>query len=114
MEHCMNCGEKLRGRADKKFCDDHCRVDHHNAKNKDRNNMLNEINSVLRKNAAILERLQASGIERLTKPMLLAADFDFNFFTHQYIGEEGDLYRYCYDLGYRIMDGDEIKIRKDE
>ena len=38
MEHreCLECGEPLKGRVDKKFCSDYCRNSHNNKVNKDR------------------------------------------------------------------------------
>ena len=52
---CLECGEKIVGRVDKKFCSDYCRNAHHNNLNKDRKNLVRNVNNLLRKNYRILE-----------------------------------------------------------
>ena len=46
---CPECGDKIIGRADKKFCCDACRNSHNNALNKDSKNLVRNINNRLRK-----------------------------------------------------------------
>lgn len=43
---CINCGEILNGRADKKFCDNHCRNQYNNQKNSDVNNLMRNVNNL--------------------------------------------------------------------
>jgi hypothetical protein len=47
---CPECGEKIRGRVDKKFCGDACRNSWNNKQNADANNFVRNINNSLRKN----------------------------------------------------------------
>ena len=58
---CPECGDKIIGRADKKFCCDACRNSHNNALNKDSKNLVRNINNRLRKNYRILESLNPDG-----------------------------------------------------
>ena len=51
---CLECGEKIVGREDKKFCSDGCRNAYNNKMNKDSNNLMRNINNKLRKNYRIL------------------------------------------------------------
>ena len=52
---CPECGEKIIGREDKKFCSDYCRNAFNNRLNKDSKNLIRNINNRLRKNYRILE-----------------------------------------------------------
>ena len=52
---CCECGDKIKGRSDKKFCNDACRSAHHNKKNKVVCSPQKKINSVLSKNRRILK-----------------------------------------------------------
>ena len=54
METCLECGEKIIGRSDKKFCNDACRNSYNNKQNKDSSNLMRNINNKLRKNFRIL------------------------------------------------------------
>lgn len=99
MEHCLDCESKLRGRTDKKFCDNNCRSHYNNSLYKERNDALKKINSILRKNNAILRKFDNHGITELTTNMLNAAGFNFNFFTHQLSSPSGQIYNCCYSYG---------------
>lgn len=104
MEYCLDCGKKLAGRVDKKFCDDHCRGHHNNRLSRGRNLILTDINSILKKNARILEKLNKNGITHLTYKSLALSGFNFNFFTHQVKETKGEVYNYCYNYGYHVID----------
>ncbi len=108
MEYCLDCGMKLKGRTDKKFCDSYCRNHYNNVLNKDRDAALKEINNILKRNEAILKRLNQNGVTKLTQNMLIAAGFDFNFFTHQVQDNAGETYNCCYHYGYRILSKEEL------
>ena len=54
MKTCLECGEKIVGREDKKFCSDGCRNAYNNKINKDSTNFMRNINNKLRKNYRIL------------------------------------------------------------
>jgi hypothetical protein len=112
MNNCLDCGGELKGRLDKKFCDDYCRGHYNNQLNKNKNLMLKEINSILKKNAAILQKLQEKGIRTFNQQMLMAAGFDFNFFTHQVYGEQGEIYHCCYNYGYCFISNTEIVLKE--
>jgi len=107
MEFCLDCGSKLIGRLDKKFCGDHCRSHYNNELNRDRNAALREINRILRGNAGVLERLTAQGINQLSYNMLKTTGFNFNFYTHQEV-YNGKMYFCCYNYGYHYVNDEEI------
>jgi len=51
---CLDCQEPLKGRADKKFCNDLCRNNYNNRLKSESNNLVRRINGILRKNRNIL------------------------------------------------------------
>ena len=52
---CLECGAKIVGRIDKKFCSDACRNAYNNRINKDSKNLIRNTNNRLRRNYRILE-----------------------------------------------------------
>ena len=67
---CEECGERVIGRADKKFCSDACRNAFNNALNKDNKNLVRNINNRLRKNYRILETLNTKDKTKVKKTTL--------------------------------------------
>ncbi len=105
-KRCPECGDKIIGRADKKFCGDACRNTHNNALNKDSKNLVRNINNRLRKNYRILESLNPNGKTKTTKEKLLRLGFNFEFFTNVYTTKTGSVYFYLYDQGYLALEND--------
>jgi len=101
---CLECGSKIIGRADKKFCSDQCRVTHNNRLNSDETNFMRNVNNVLRKNRRVLIDLNTTGKSRVSRDKLNEKGFDFNIFTSTYITKEGSIYHYCYEQGYLQVD----------
>ena len=64
MKTCLECGEKIVGREDKKFCSDGCRNTYNNKINKDSTNYMRNVNNKLRKNYRILT---ATNMDNKTK-----------------------------------------------
>ena len=79
---CLECGEKIVGREDNKFCSDGCRNAYNNKINKDSTNFMRNINNKLRKNYRILSEINTEGKSKTTRAKLLSKGFDFNFFTN--------------------------------
>ena len=100
MKTCLECGEKIIGREDKKFCSDGCRNSFNNKINKDSNNFMRNINNILRKNRRILAELNPTGKATVTKTDLLDEGFKFSYFTNEYKTKTGKVYRFCYEHGY--------------
>ena len=111
---CLECGEKIVGREDKKFCSDGCRNAYNNKINKDSTNYMRNINNKLRKNYRILSDLNAEGKSKTTKTKLLSKGFDFDFFTNILNTGTGNTYYFVYDQGYRYLDNDFYMLVKKE
>ena len=103
---CLECGDKIIGREDKKFCSDGCRNAYNNKMNKDSNNLMRNINNKLRKNYRILCELNPDEKSKTTKTKLLSKGFDFEFFTSMLTTKTGNIYYFLYDQGYRALEDD--------
>ena len=113
-KNCPECGDKILGRADKKFCSDACRNSHNNSLNKDNKNLVRNINNRLRKNYRILETLNKEEKTKTTKDRLLRLGFSFDYFTGIYTTKSGSVYYYLYDQGYLPLDNDfYLLVKKD-
>jgi hypothetical protein len=99
-KYCIDCGESLSGRADKKFCSDICRNSFNNKLNSDTNNYVRNINNVLRKNRRILGELNPKDKTTVHVDKLTEKGFMFSFYTHIYTTRKGDHYYFCYEHGY--------------
>ena len=103
---CLECGEKIVGREDKKFCSDGCRNAYNNKINKDSTNFMRNINNKLRKNYRILSEINTEGKSKTTRAKLLSKGFDFNFFTNILQTKTGNTYYFLYHQGYMLLDND--------
>src|SRR5437868_15191656 len=115
---CLACGKPLRGRADKRFCDDYCRNSYNNQLKSASNNLVRNINNALGKNRRILESLLSAGEEtaKANKEKLQRLGFQFKYMTHTYVTKTGKTYFYCYEYGYLPLENDWYLIvrRKEE
>ena len=111
---CLECGESMVGRIDKKFCGDGCRNTYNNRMNKDSKNLIRNINNRLRKNYRILESLNPNKKTKTSRAKLMALGFDFNYFTSTYITKAGTIYYFVYDQGYLPLENDFYALVKRE
>ncbi|MEE4198773.1 MAG: hypothetical protein V2I54_14130 [Bacteroidales bacterium] len=106
---CLECGEKIVGRADKKFCSDQCRNAYNNRLNSDTSNTVRNINNILRKNRRILAELnKQSDKTMVTRENMLTSGFNFTYHTHTYTTKKGDVYHFCYEQGYLFLPEKEL------
>lgn len=104
-KNCPECGEKIIGRTDKKFCSDQCRNTYNNRLNSDSSNTVRNINNILRKNLRILQKLnKQSDKTMVTKDTLLSNGFNFTYNTHTYTTKKGVNYHFCYEQGYLFLE----------
>lgn len=112
---CLECDAPVTGRIDKKFCNDHCRNTYNNHQNKDKTNLMRNINNRLRKNYRILDSLMLNkGKTKTTRTRLVNKGFDFEYITNVYTTKKGTTYYFLYDLGYLPLDNDYYMIVKRE
>ena len=110
--NCLECGEKIIGRSDKKFCNDACRNAYNNKQNKDSSNLMRNVNNKLRRNYRILTETNIEGKTKVAKSKLDGLGFDFSYFTQIKIYKNGSEYKFVYDQGYKILEDDFILIVK--
>jgi hypothetical protein len=48
------------------------------------------------------------------KDELIAKGFHFEFFTEQFTNDKKDVYYYCYDYGYRLVEGEKYMAVKNK
>lgn len=106
---CGECGELLKGRIDKRFCDDQCRSAFNNRSKSDSNNYIRNVNNLLRKNRRILSSLLKESAVTVNRDTLLQMGFSFNYFTHIYTHNQRD-FRFCYEFGYTRKKGNLLVI----
>lgn len=113
-KECLECGDKIIGRTDKKFCSDACRNSYNNTINKDSKNLIRNTNNRLRKNYRILESLNPEQKTKVSRGKLIEKSFDFNYFTSIYTTKVGTVYYFVYDQGYLPIEGDYYALVKRE
>lgn len=111
---CLECGNPVFGRIDKKFCDDQCRNAYNNKQNADTNNFIRNVHYTLRKNRRILEECNPSGKEKISRKKLSEKGFDFAFHTSTYTTKKGAVYYFVYEYGYLKLDNDLLLLVKNE
>ena len=111
---CLTCNKPVKGRTDKKFCDDYCRNNYNNQIKAESNNLVRNVNNALSKNRRILESVISDGEEmaKTTKEKLIEKGFQFKYITHSYTNKKGNTYFFCYDHGYLPLEHDWFLIVK--
>lgn len=106
-KNCQACGKALHGRVDKKFCNDYCRNAFNNSQKSVNLPVVRRINGVLLKNRRILEAaLGTEKLQKVPRDKLLQEGFQFAYSTHTYTNKKGNVYFFCYDLGYLPLEHD--------
>ncbi|MGZ4061408.1 MAG: hypothetical protein ACXVP0_00485 [Bacteroidia bacterium] len=108
---CLECGELLYGRCDKKFCDDYCRNLHNNKLNSDETNYIRKVNNSLRKNRRILQSLSSDAPNEVPRQKLADLGFNFTLYTASTGKKVGQACFFCYDYGYVPLKGNCVLIR---
>ncbi|RZJ33141.1 MAG: DUF2116 family Zn-ribbon domain-containing protein [Chryseobacterium sp.] len=110
--NCPECGDKIIGRSDKKFCSDACRNAYNNKQNKTATNHMRNVNNRLRKNYRILTENNFEGKTKVNRLKLQNAGFDFAYITQIVTYKNGSQYLFVYDQGYKILDSEWVLIVK--
>jgi len=113
-KECLTCRKVIRGRVDKKFCNDYCRNVFNNCLKSPTNNLVRNINNFLGKNRRVLESLLPEGemMVKIKKEKLLQQGYYFKYCTHLYKNKTGTTYHYCYDYGFIQLENDWVLIIK--
>ena len=105
---CLSCGERLKGRVDKKFCNDYCRNSYNNRLKSASNNYIRNINNALGRNRRILESLlpDHEKMIKASREKLHLLGFQFKYITHTYTNKNKNTYFFCYEYGYLPLEND--------
>ena len=109
---CLDCNGELKGRTDKKFCDDLCRSNFNNRLKANDHSFLRQVNNILKKNRDIL-KLKIPNGSKVKKDVLLRKDFNFSYYTHVDATQKGN-YFFCYEYGYMALANEEFLLVKRE
>lgn len=110
---CQNCSKPLKGRADKKFCDENCRNQYNNTLNSDTNAEMRQIQNILRKNRRILQDVLGEN-DKLKTSLKKLTDKGFlpDYLTHLYNTKSGSQYRYSFEYGIMQLEEGMVLIVK--
>ena len=114
---CLSCGKAVKGRSDKKFCDDYCRAAYNNDLKSAANNNIRNVNNALGKNRRILQSLLPEGepTAKANRDKLIEKGFQFKYHTHLYSTKNGNTYFYCYEYGYLPLENNwYLIVKRDE
>lgn len=105
---CQYCQKTVKGRTDKKFCNDNCRNQFNNQLKAGQYNLVRKINHALLKNRRVLETLLPlqDEITKVSREQMLERGFNFRYCTHIYVNRNAGVYYYCYDYGYLSLQND--------
>lgn len=100
-KYCAYCAELLKGRSDKKFCDDGCRNAFFNDLKKEDHEKMRVVELALKKNRKILKEMLGNRKARNVREIeLLEKGFQFKYHTHHFTTRNKDTYTYCFEYGY--------------
>jgi hypothetical protein len=99
--NCNWCGKEIKGRTDKKYCDDACRSAFNNQRNSGENNVVKNINYALARNRRILSDAipPCHSAAQTSREYLVQQGFQFKYLTHLLTDKNGRQVFFCYEFG---------------
>jgi hypothetical protein len=126
---CLNCGEHVGpGRKDKKYCSEACKTEYNNKLTEQKRgaqkqaeelslpDFIRKIHDILVRNRELLDTLlkESNGRRRFEKRDLMGRGFNFKYFTSQAPTLDGDVYCFCFEIGFKEIEDDRIIIIRRE
>lgn len=105
-KQCLYCDKTIRGRTDKKFCNDYCR-NYYNYLLKAKDGAAEkEINKILSRNRRVLQQISEEGkYVSIPRERLLSMGFDQRFCTEVYFTKSNSVCFFCYEYGFVLSSG---------
>ncbi|MDQ3050950.1 MAG: hypothetical protein M3Q95_08710 [Bacteroidota bacterium] len=100
---CVSCGERVTGRADKKYCNEACKNEFHNRKSNRQSPAEKARMTAARKNRSILSKIEASGLTQIGKTELELCGFNFEALTGLKMLGKGKFLLYCFDYQLQLQ-----------
>ncbi|MBP7184901.1 MAG: hypothetical protein KBA06_05295 [Saprospiraceae bacterium] len=111
-KRCPICKKNIVGRSDKKFCSSKCKNFFHTSLNHVNEVATQKIDKILHRNRKIL--LTLLGKKEVQKVIsrieLDKMNFNFDYFTGNYVNAQGKTYNYVYDFAWMIFSTQDILI----
>jgi predicted nucleic acid-binding Zn ribbon protein len=101
--NCLLCNKTIRGRTDKKFCDDYCRNAYNNSRKMINCNEVRRINNVLAKNRKILDSFAhelSANYFKVKTEILQDMGYALKYQTQSTTMKDGLRLTFCYDYYY--------------
>jgi len=117
VKYCMECGEAVQGRTDKKFCSDACRNMYHYRSNNAPINYVRNVVNALKRNRRILMELNdgPEGTKKVHRDKLVQKGYNFMYHTNIYRTMKGNTYVFCFEHGYlELSENWYALVRRDE
>lgn len=106
--YCANCNKPVKGRTDKKFCDDWCRNAYNNQQSSQVPPLIRQVNNTLKRNRKLLQSQIPEGksVVKIHRKKLSEQGFSFDYFTSLHTTQKGATYYFCYEYGYLLIEND--------
>lgn len=109
---CLDCGSRLTGRSDKKFCNANCRNSYNNRVYGESNREIKRTNNILLRNRRILMNLLPKDKTKVNRNTLSRMGFDFEYYTNTNVSRRGNTYFFCYEFGYLPLEEPKVLLVK--
>src|ERR1700743_2468050 len=102
---CEDCGKDIKGRSDKRFCDDTCRNNFNRKKRQAEQAPIDdealEIIRTIKRNYQLIKSKDLAADIIISQPVegLFKKGFNANYFTSTR-KVDGELYRFCFECGF--------------
>ncbi len=112
IRQCLWCKAVLRGRIDKRYCNDDCRNRYHNQRNQGAYIAVNRINHALSRNRRILSDFLWPDKNSfvVSRENLLLNGFQFCYFTGMQYGDKNQAFYCCYEFAFRPLSENEFEL----
>lgn len=112
---CFECLSPIKGRSDKRFCNDACRSGYNNRIKLESDELVKKINKSLLKNRKILaDLLLEEKMVKVNEDRLLTQGFDLDYHTHDLLTSKGQTYFFIYEYGYLPLENKQYLIVKNK
>ncbi len=112
---CRQCGQEMRGRADKKICSTDCKNRYHIETRRHTRDAVGEIDGYLHRNREILALLMGNAIKvEIDRLVLSRTGFRYEYHTGTYLNKEGKMYRLVYDYAWMDFSDQRVLIVREK
>ncbi len=112
---CKYCGDKIKGRSDKRFCNTACKNSYNYEKRTHRKKIVKTIDAILHRNFEIIDAYfegESRSHFKVSKLELTNKGFNFSYFTSTYINSQLKTYYYVYNYAWMEFTNQEIMLSK--